>query len=646
MMRFLAAAFACVIVLLAAPVSRADTRVALVIGNSNYENANVLRNPKNDALDMTAALEVLGFKVYGGFDLNYSDMGAKIGEFEDAARNADITLLFYAGHGMQVNGRNYLIPVNAKLERESALNFEAIDSDTVINSMYGPGKTAIVFFDACRDNPLSRKFARSLGKTRSTAVPQGLAAPSIADGGMLIGFSTAPGSVAADGEGRNSPFTTALLNHIATPGLEIQQLMTKVKADVYADTKSEQVPWHNSSLRSEVYLGGEAKVEIPAPAPAPPPVIDAPKLPSAASEWDQVKGTSSVAVLDAFIAAHADAPVYVALAEERKQQIAKPVAAPEPAPKPEEPQVAVNPAPPPTSRSSGPQLDSFFELAKEANAGNSTYALLQLPIVKLSPPLKNPGSKSPTLGLKKLVSAPSLDALLQSNPGTKGFGEDTATCRLDWVDRCPSIPRDMIAKMADAMSARGMDINDHNGNYFFFNKVTGSDYYLLTNAPEFRDGKVGIVAAVLTADLDVMQLFGLDLSKDKLGLEAGAPESSIENTGALLDGDDLYISMDGGHRCTDVPRKFGLIAKISMTDLAVKWTSPLNVSDTNLLLSKGRLLSANGGSCVDDYLYALDPQDGTVLGRAKLPSAIERMVEGDGKLTLELYDGAGVYQLP
>ena len=233
-------------------------------------------------------------------------MGTKIGEFEDAARDADVTLLFYAGHGMQVNGRNYLVPVDAKLERESSLRFQTIDAEDVLRAMSGPGKTAIALLDACRDNPLSRRFSRSLGTNRSNAVQQGLAVPTIAGGGMLIGFATAPGDVAADGDGRNSPFTVALLKHISTPGLEIQQLMTRVKREVYNSTKESQEPWHNSSLRDEIYLGGEVKQ----PEPLPPKVQT--DNTNVSAEWNLVKDTSSIAVLEAFMAAYADKPLFLA----------------------------------------------------------------------------------------------------------------------------------------------------------------------------------------------------------------------------------------------------------------------------------------------------------------------------------------------
>jgi uncharacterized caspase-like protein len=147
-MRFLLSIFALMLALMSHTAAWAAGKVALVIGNGAYVHANVLPNPVNDATDMTAALQGLGFTVIGGNDLDFASMGAKIGAFEDAARDADVTLFFYAGHGMQVNGRNYLMPVNAKLERESTLQFEAIDSETIYNAMSGPNKTAIALLDA------------------------------------------------------------------------------------------------------------------------------------------------------------------------------------------------------------------------------------------------------------------------------------------------------------------------------------------------------------------------------------------------------------------------------------------------------------------------------------------------------------------
>ena len=163
-----------------------------------------------------------------------------------------MALLFYAGHGMQVGGKNYLVPVDAKLERVGNLSFETIEVGEILALMEAEKRVNLVFLDACRDNPLARSFARSLG-TRSTSVGPGLAAIQSAVGTM-IAYATQPDNVALDGEGRNSPFTAALLKHITTPALEISAMMKRVRADVIAATREKQVPWDHSSLVGDVVL--------------------------------------------------------------------------------------------------------------------------------------------------------------------------------------------------------------------------------------------------------------------------------------------------------------------------------------------------------------------------------------------------------
>jgi tetratricopeptide (TPR) repeat protein len=232
-----------------APMER---RVALVIGNSRYRYAASLPNPSNDAADIAAALRKLGFDVIEGRDLDRRGTEDQIRAFGRKLDGADLALLFYAGHGMQVGGKNYLIPVDAKLERTGDLSLDTIEVGQILAQMEAEKRVNLVFLDACRDNPLARSFARSLG-TRSTAVGSGLAAIQSAIGTMIV-YATQPDNVALDGEGRNSPFTAALLKHIATPKLEISALMKRVRADVIAATREKQVPWDHSSLVGDVIL--------------------------------------------------------------------------------------------------------------------------------------------------------------------------------------------------------------------------------------------------------------------------------------------------------------------------------------------------------------------------------------------------------
>ena len=231
-------------------------KVALVIGNDDYAHAVPLDNPKNDARAMSSMLKKMGFKVFSGTDLDHAGMLRQIREFVGEARQADIALAFYAGHGIQVGGQNYLIPVDARLEEPSAIDFELINVSKITNYIGGLNKVGIILLDACRDNPFARKLSRSLG-TRSAQVGSGLAQIRSEGGGLLVGFATAPDDVAVDGDGKNSPFTTALLKHFPTSGMEVQRVMTRVKAEVIKITKNDQRPWHNSDLAVDVFLAGK-----------------------------------------------------------------------------------------------------------------------------------------------------------------------------------------------------------------------------------------------------------------------------------------------------------------------------------------------------------------------------------------------------
>jgi tetratricopeptide (TPR) repeat protein len=227
-------------------------RVALVVGNSEYRYAPRLANPTNDESDFANVLRQLGFDVVAGANLDRHGMDDAIREFGRKLDGADLALFFYAGHGLQVGGRNYLVPVDAKLERAGDLALDAVDISAVLAQMEAEKRVNLVFLDACRDNPLARSLAGSLG-TRGIAVGTGLASVQSAIGTMIV-YATQPDNVALDGAGRNSPFTAALLKHIATPNVEIGTIMRRVRADVVAATRERQVPWDHSSLIGEVIL--------------------------------------------------------------------------------------------------------------------------------------------------------------------------------------------------------------------------------------------------------------------------------------------------------------------------------------------------------------------------------------------------------
>lgn len=252
------------LILLVAEMSaaQAEKRVALVIGNSSYEHVPTLANPSNDAGDMAAVLKSLGFEVVEGSDLKQNEMRETVRRFGEALQGADVSLFFYAGHGMQVGGTNYLVPTDAKLAREGDLDFDAIRLDLVLAQMERETKTSIVLLDACRDNPMAQTLARSMG-TRSANIGRGLAR--IESGvGTFIAFATQPGNVALDGQGRNSPFTAALVKHLPADAVDLGAIMIAVRNEVLASTQGKQVPWEHSSLTGQFFFKPGAPVSAPA----------------------------------------------------------------------------------------------------------------------------------------------------------------------------------------------------------------------------------------------------------------------------------------------------------------------------------------------------------------------------------------------
>lgn len=288
--------------------SEGQRRIALVIGNGAYAHASPLANPSNDAKAICEKLEALGFTVFRGFDLGYQQLGKQVVEFEQAIKGADVTLLFYAGHGLQVHGKNYLVPVDAKIDGVAELKFSTILFDDILEPMTRLSKAALVFLDACRDNPFARNVARSLGQR---SVSGGLAKIEAASG-SFISFATAPDQVAYDGHGENSPFTSAFLRHVDTPGLSLSDVMIDVRNSVLEETNGKQEPWDQSSLRSRFYFVPEE------PKPATPQIPA--ELAEAQAAWKDIEHSANIGNLTAFKNRYAGT-VYADYAENRINEL-------------------------------------------------------------------------------------------------------------------------------------------------------------------------------------------------------------------------------------------------------------------------------------------------------------------------------------
>ncbi len=232
-----------------APANAASKRVALVIGNSTYEHSSVLSHPENDAMAIAKALKDVGFDVIMAIDVTYREMPKLLSRFAQKLRTAKVGLCYYSGHSLQIEGENYLVPVDADVPSKIDAPFQAVRLDRILNILQQGPEQTLVFLDASGDNPLAKKLARSF-KTGSSIIGRGLARIK-AQSGMMVAYATAPGDVVQARRGKYSPFTKAVVAHIATPGLGISQMLRQVRKDVMKATGHEQVPWMSSSLRDD-----------------------------------------------------------------------------------------------------------------------------------------------------------------------------------------------------------------------------------------------------------------------------------------------------------------------------------------------------------------------------------------------------------
>jgi invasion protein IalB len=292
----------------------AAKRVALVIGNSAYKFAGELPNPKNDASDMSAVFKRLGFQVVEGIDLDKAAFDRKIRDFAAALQGAELGVFFYAGHGLQVGGQNYLVPTDAELSSQDGLDFEMVRLDLVHRTMERATDTNVIFLDACRNNPLERNLRRAMG-TRSADIGKGLA-PVQSGTGTLISFSTQPGNVAADGTGRNSPFAAALVRHLSSSNDDLSAILISVRNDVMKETQRSQVPWEHSALTGRLYFGAAAQTASNDRPGKSPDVSQS----EAERAWALTKDATNIAMLEAFVARFKDT-FYAYLAKVRIEEL-------------------------------------------------------------------------------------------------------------------------------------------------------------------------------------------------------------------------------------------------------------------------------------------------------------------------------------
>jgi hypothetical protein len=277
----------------------AEPRIALVIGNGNYR-IGPLRNPTNDARLIAATLKSLGFEVMLETDIDQKEMKRAIRAFGEELRDAGPSatgLFYYAGHGVQVDGINYLLPLGAEIEAEADVEIEAVSADTILAQMqFAENKVNLVFLDACRNNPLTRSFTRSANR--------GLARVD-APRGSFVGYSTAPGDVSVDGDAGNSPYSLALAEELRRPGASIEEVHRAVRLRVLSATGNKQTPWDSSSLTASVVLAPEmaapVAAAIAAPAPAETAADGAYDVQADVMFWEEVRNSNAPGLLENYL---------------------------------------------------------------------------------------------------------------------------------------------------------------------------------------------------------------------------------------------------------------------------------------------------------------------------------------------------------
>src|SRR4051794_21241367 len=294
MMRIVSVVILAVLSLLSQPAF-AERRIALVIGNSTYEKVAPLPNPTNDANAMAAMLKGAGFDVVDlKIDVKANEMRRALRDFADNARSADVAIVYYAGHGIEIEGVNYLIPVDAVLERDIDAFDEAIPLDRILTVIEPAKQLRLAILDACRDNPFGKTMKRT---TAARAIGRGLAKVEPTSPNTLVAFAAKAGSTASDGDERNSPFTAALIKFLPRPGLDLRKAFGFARDEVLKVTNNKQEPFIYGSL------GGDDVALVPAIA-APPPSALADPDSSARRDYEFAERIGTRPVWDSFIRNH------------------------------------------------------------------------------------------------------------------------------------------------------------------------------------------------------------------------------------------------------------------------------------------------------------------------------------------------------
>jgi caspase domain-containing protein/uncharacterized protein DUF4189 len=296
--------------------SLADTRVALVIGNGAYQNAPRLPNPTNDAAGVAEALKRAGFETILATDLTRAGMDEATIRFARAARTADVAMFYYSGHALQFAGVNYLAPVDVDLKDEADLR-RMTRVDEVVTDLAQAKNLRILVLDSCRDNPLADQLKRSIGANRALPLQRGLAKIDSPEG-MIVAYATQAGRTADDGDGKNSPYTTAFLKHIDEKE-EIGSIFRRISADVYETTKHEQLPELSLSVIGEFYLNGRIDLTVR-------PDSRLSEAEQSRRDYEAAERIDTTGAWDAYLRAHPSG-FYSSLAEERRRNAAARTAA-------------------------------------------------------------------------------------------------------------------------------------------------------------------------------------------------------------------------------------------------------------------------------------------------------------------------------